>query len=83
MDMKVMVSGAVPLLDTFITCEALPPTDTFPKLTALGAKEIAACPPEPVSGTLVGDFGSLLVMETEPEFAPVAGGAYLTVTIWL
>jgi hypothetical protein len=81
--MKVIVIGAVPLLDTFISCDALPPTDTFPKLTEPGAKEIAACPPEPVRGTLVGDFGSLLAMETEPEFTPVAGGAYFTVTIWL
>jgi hypothetical protein len=65
-----IVSGAVPLLEIVTVCEALPPTDTFPKLREFGAYEICACPPVPLNGTVVGEDGSSLVTVSEPEIAP-------------
>jgi hypothetical protein len=77
-DIALIVSGAFPVLDIVTDCEAFPPTATFPKPTVLGANVICGCPPVPVSGTVVGELGSLLVMVMLPVDAPIAWGAYFT-----
>jgi len=78
-----IVSGAVPLLEIATVCEAVPPTDTFPKLREFGVKLICGMPPMPLSGMLVGEDGSLLVTMREPEVAPEIWGANCTGIIWL
>lgn len=80
-DIELIVSGAFPVLDIVTDCEEFPPTATFPKPTELGAKVICGCPPVPVSGTVAGELGSLLVTVILPEDAPIAWGAYCTAKI--
>jgi hypothetical protein len=80
-DTALIVSAMFPLLDIVTVCDAFPPTATFPKPTELGAKVIWGCPPVPVSGTVAGELGSLLVMVRLPVDAPIASGAYFIVNI--
>ena len=51
------------------------PTTTLPKFTAAGFDESWPCVPVPLSTTVAGEPGALLVMEMLPEALPAAVGA--------
>ena len=61
-------------------CVPLPFTKTLPKLKLLGLTLMVeeAARPVPLTATVVGEFGALLIIDTEPVTLPAPGGAYCT-----
>lgn len=70
-----------PLFFNVIGCEFVFPIVTVPKATLDGVAEICACNPVPLSTSVAGEPGSLLVIEMVPEALPLAVGVDVTVNV--
>jgi len=82
--MRVIVSGAVPVLDKVNANGALVvPLGTLPKLLEAGVRVATAWPPVPVRVTLAGLATSDVAMATVPVSTPVVVGANRTVIVQL
>ena len=77
----------LPVLVKVKLCEAVVPSLTLPKLRLAGLTEsvVVEVMPVPLRATVAGELEALLMMESEPETAPAAVGAYCTLklALWL
>jgi hypothetical protein len=74
-------SVALPALRSVTCCEFVVPTAMLPKGTLVGVAEICACTPVPLSESVAGEFGALLVIEMLPEALPAAVGVNVAVNV--
>ena len=70
-----IVMLAVPEFVRVIDCNPLLPTATLPKLTLAELAVSFPRTPVPLSATVAGDPGALLLTEMLPELLPAAAGA--------